>query len=163
MYEKTFAREVTIGLMFCSNSHECFFGKTNELNACELSLAGDCLATSFVEDVKKNSPLLHDEWKKVVESQFSPVQGEGINILIFYGLTKIYSNSGFVVPTITADLVEGAKQLDFGQLVAGLQEIFDDDILVSFGDIDQTHLLSVLRILKMFADGSNQVVGIILD
>ncbi len=153
----SYARELCMGTMLCMDSSECVIEK---LDKCKLfPFRESCLTYLLAKEIKENTPQVYEEWKKAVEKQESDIKRHGINAVIVYGLAKIYSlRKCIIIPALGDDLIKNIKEMRISELMADLESLFDYDLRSSVFGMDEDNQLAVLKIFKMFYDGTKQPV-----
>lgn len=139
----------------CMYSSECL---TERLSECRYSQNREfCFVYSLAKEIERNLPRVYEEWKKTVERQEEDGKKHGVNAIIVYGLAKIYELRRFIIiPALGEDLIERISKMELPELRADLEALLDYDLKSLMCGISEENQLVVLKIFKMFYDGTKQ-------
>ncbi len=150
-----YAQDLCRGALFCMDSSECM---TEKLDKCKKFPSQEfCFAYFLAKEVKKNLPRVYEEWKKIIERQEEDGNKHGVNAIIIYGLAKIHGIRGcIIIPALGDDMVERIKKMELPELMVDLEPLLDYDLKSLMCGKSEENQLAVLRIFKMFYDGTKQ-------
>ncbi len=139
----------------CMYSSECI---TEKLSECKYPQNREfCLVSFLAKEVKKNLPRVYEEWKKIIERQEEDGDKHGVNAIIIYGLAKIHGIRGcIIIPALGDDMVEKINRMELSGLMVDLEPLLDYDLKSLMCGRSEENQLAILKIFKMFYDGTKQ-------